>query len=49
MNIQMEPGTIAIPGAGVPIEEHHFTFVPSLVRLTDVGQVEGSEAIGGVW
>ena len=47
MNIQMEPGTI--PGAGVPIEEHHFTFVPSLVRLTDVGQVEGSKTKGGVW
>jgi hypothetical protein len=46
MNIQMKPGTI--PGARVPIEEHHFTFVPSLVRLTDVGQVEGSETIWGV-
>jgi len=47
MNIQMKPGTI--PGAGVPIEEHHFTFVPSLVRLTNIGQVEGSETIVGVW
>jgi hypothetical protein len=46
MNIQVEPGTILL--GWWPIEEHHFTFVPSLVRLTDVGQVERSETIGGV-
>jgi hypothetical protein len=47
MNIQVEPSTIY--DTWWPIEEHHFTHVPPLVWLTDVGQVEGSETIGGIW
>lgn len=47
MNIQVEPGTVFVL-VWRPIKEHHLTFVPTLVRLSDVGQVEGSKTIWGI-
>lgn len=40
----MEPGAVLVL-IGRSIQEHHFAFVPALVGLLDVGQIERGGAV----